>query len=93
MCRTANVRASNGGKARLALDSIPFSKHQMRLGNGRVVEPSLAASSCRNKNGTLSGKKTPTSCMSFGSWKAQNVKKMLILDKHKQHDTLHYSIL
>lgn len=39
------------------------------------------------------GKKTPTSCASFGSWKAQNMRKMLILGKCKQHDTLHYGEL
>lgn len=64
----------------------------MRLGNRRLAESSLAASSYRNENGTLSGKQT-NSCTSFESWKAQNMKKMLILDKNEQHDTLHYSEL
>lgn len=57
MCRTVNIREKNGGKVGLALDLLPFSWLQIRLGNGRLAESSLAANSCRNENGTLSGRK------------------------------------
>lgn len=36
------------------------------------------------------GKKSSTSCTSFGLWKAQNMREMLIFDKHKQRDTQPY---
>lgn len=84
--------SKNGGKAGLDLDSVPFPCLQMKLGKVRTAASSLAADSCKNKYGTV-GANPSASCMSFGSWKAQNVRKKQFLGKHKQYDTVQYNKL